>query len=710
MWKSVIAALVLALVTAHAHAEPYDWRTIPFQGGGFVQGLLYHPKQKDILYARTDVGGMYSFDFAQDRWQPLMDGFGRDDWDCFGVLSFAVDPNAADRVYATCGLYLSDRVPDAGVLRSDDRGRHWQKTTLKGVRLGGNAIGRGTGERLQVDPTNGDILWLGTSQNGLLKSTDRGVSFSRVIAFTPKSVTTVLITGSTIYAGSGETGDGLYKSNDGGQTFARVDGSPHLVPHQMALDADGRLYVTFADGPGPHDVADGAVWKLKDNLWTDISPAHPTPALTFGYSGLDIDRQHPGTLVVTTSDRYPGLDDIYLSHDGGATWKPVKPQASHHTETHSWLTSYMSGHDKDGPNRRDMGHWMDAVKINPFNADELIYGTGYGVWRTRNLHALDRGETVDFAFADDNLEETVILGLEAPPKGPRVLMAAGDVGGAAFTDLDSTPTHGLFTPENKTNQSVAFAALKPNIIVRSVDDELHRGFISTDSGETWQPLPSVPPPIATADWGAYRAGKLTISATGHNLVWVPENEPAYHSDDLGKTWSLSAGWPDPARGQEVIADPMDDATFYALDRAASRVLVSHDAGSSFSTFLTLPSVSGGQLRAVPGRRGELWLALSTGLQRIVEGKPQSIPGVDAAWQVTFGKAAPGRRNSAIFIRGKVRGEEGLWRSDDTGATWVRINDAAHRFGQMRAIAGDPRHWGVLYIAPDGRGVMVGQPR
>ena len=85
------------------------------------------------------------------------------------------------------------------------------------------------------------------------------------------------------------------------------------------------------------------------------------------------------------------------------------------------------------------------------------------------------------------------------------------------------------------------------------------------------------------------------------------------------------------------------------------------------------------------------------------------PDVTTAWQVTFGKAAPGRDYPAVYLWGKVRGVEGLWRSDDAGKGWTRINDDAHQFGVMRAIAGDPREYGVLYIAPDGRGVMVGKP-
>jgi len=699
----VLAVVLMAGWSGLAAAKPYTWQTIPFGGGGFVDGFLYHPKTAGILYARTDVGGMYRYDYSHQRWIPLMDGFGKDDWGCFGIMTMAVDPQKPERLYATCGLYLSPRVPDGAVVRSDDQGATWQKTNLAGVKLGGNAMGRGTGERLQVDPADSNTLWLGMPQDGLWVSHDAGISFARAASYAQKSVSVVLIDGRTVYVGSGEVGEGLYVSRDGGQTFMAVPGSPKMIPHQMARGKDGTLYIAFSDNLGPHGVTDGAVWKVKDGVWTDITPAKPSAATPFGYSGLDLSPE--GALVVSTSDRYSGDgDDLYVSHDGGAHWTPVGPQARHHVDTHPWLIDYMGGNDKDAVARRHMGHWMDAVKINPFNPEELLYGTGYGVWMTDNFNALDAGNTVDFHFRNDNFEETVVLGLESPPAGPRVLMAAGDVAGTAFDDFSKTPSHGLFSPTNKTNQGVAFAALEPNIIVRSVDSEDARGYISFDGAETWQPLPSAPPPIATPDWHAHRAGKLAISARGNTMIWVPESEGAWYSSDGGKTWSLSKGWPTPVRGQEAVADKINDATFFAFDGASGKVLVTRDRGQSFAPLFTV-AAGPGQLRTVPGHEEDIWLATAAGLYH----GQALITGVDAAWQVTFGKAAPGSDYPAVFLWGKVGGVEGLWRSDDTGATWERINDDAHRFGQMRAIAGDPREYGTLYISPDGRGTMVGRP-
>ena len=201
----------------------------------------------------------------------------------------------------------------------------------------------------------------------------------------------------------------------------------------------------------------------------------------FGFSRIDLDRQHPGTVVVSTSDRY-GTDDIYLSHDSGATWTSVDAASRHHTEAWPWLVAYTGTAERGTTARQNMGHWMDGVKINPFDGNELIYGTGYGVWMTHDLGAIDSGGKVDFDFADANLEETVILGLESPSAGPHVRAAVGDVAGGAWDDVTKGPSR-LFTPEYETNQSVAYAALRPDIMARTADQAATSGYLSKDGGK-----------------------------------------------------------------------------------------------------------------------------------------------------------------------------------------------------------------------------------
>ncbi|MBC7940356.1 MAG: carbohydrate-binding protein, partial [Chitinophagaceae bacterium] len=225
---------------------PYQWQSVPFGGGGFVDGFVFHPREKGLLYARTDIGGAYRFDPATQSWLPLLDHVSKADADLTGVLSLAVDPNDANRLYAACGLYPHTWSRDGALLASDDRGATWQVTELK-IKLGGNWHGRGSGERLQVDPHLGDVLLLGSSQDGLLKSTDRGKSFTRMGGFAPRHVSLVLFdpasgkpgaASRSVYVGSHDQ-PGLYVSHDGGQTFAREPGAPAQVPQHAAFASDG---------------------------------------------------------------------------------------------------------------------------------------------------------------------------------------------------------------------------------------------------------------------------------------------------------------------------------------------------------------------------------------------------------------------------------------------------------------------------------------
>ena len=50
----------------------YQYGNLPIPGGGYVTGLLYHPTERDLLYARTDIGGTYRFDPEKQRWISLI--------------------------------------------------------------------------------------------------------------------------------------------------------------------------------------------------------------------------------------------------------------------------------------------------------------------------------------------------------------------------------------------------------------------------------------------------------------------------------------------------------------------------------------------------------------------------------------------------------------------------------------------------------------
>jgi photosystem II stability/assembly factor-like uncharacterized protein len=720
-----LAALALfaagAAAPARAAETPYAWTPVPYGAGGFVDGFLYHPKTAGLLYARTDIGGMYRYDFASKSWVALLDHLGRDEGELMGVVSMAIDPNDPKKLYAATGEYLGEWAHSGAVLASSDQGATWRKTDLP-IKLGGNADGRGAGDRLQVDPNTGDILFLASNQDGLWRSADGGKTFAKItspaahlglVLFDPASGAPGKPS-QTVYVGASDAKGGLFVSHDAGVTFAPVAGAPKQAPQHAVFAPDGTLYVTFSTGEGqwtinPGNATDGGVWRqdAKTGRWTNISPERPGG---FGYSGIDLDPSHPGHLVVSTLDRWGAGDEIYESKDGGGRWTALGPQSRHDASPYPWLVAYMGGQDK-------MGHWISDVRLNPFNPDELIYGTGYGLWMSRNLTAAGSGKPVLFDFNVKNFEETATLQMTSPLGGATLLVAFGDVGGAAWDDVSKTPKAGLFTPTNETDTSVDYAGQVTDVVVRTANNAPTHGYISKDSGVTWTPFASAPPYKPKDEKGQWHGpGVIAISAKASALVWAPEKDAAYVSTDRGASWTAVKGWPaDRDSALTPISDKVADAVFYVYDKSTSSILISVDGGKSFApTVVGIPAIAGwqwAQLAVVPGILRDLWLAGPFGLLHSpAAGKPMSnVKGVDEAWQVGFGKPAPGKAYPAVFLWGKVKGKEGIWRSDDEGATWLRVNDDRHQFGALRAIAGDPLEFGTVYIAPHGRGILVGKP-
>ena len=73
------------------------------------------------------------------------------------------------------------------------------------------------------------------------------------------------------------------------------------------------------------------------------------------------------------------------------------------------------------------------------------------------------------------------------------------------------------------------------------------------------------------------------------------------------------------------------------------------------------------------------------------------------------KAAPGGDYPAVYAIAWVGETYGIYRSDDQGQNWVRVNDDQHQFASLNSITGDPRTYGRLYVASASRGIVYGEP-
>lgn len=73
-----------------------------------------------------------------------------------------------------------------------------------------------------------------------------------------------------------------------------------FFPHKGVLSpAENSLYVSYSDGAGPYDGTLGAIFKynITSGTWTNITPVSGSD-LYFGFGGVGVDHQNPGTIMV----------------------------------------------------------------------------------------------------------------------------------------------------------------------------------------------------------------------------------------------------------------------------------------------------------------------------------------------------------------------------------------------------------------------------
>jgi photosystem II stability/assembly factor-like uncharacterized protein len=746
--RKIIMVLLLHVVFATAFAQnnfkhqAYRWKSVAIAGGGFVDGVIYHPTAKNVLYCRTDIGGAYRWNETQKSWEPLLDWVTGADDNLMGVESIALDPSNPNLLYMACGTYTNAKGPNA-ILRSDDRGKTFKRTDVP-FHMGGNENGRGNGERMAVDPANGNNIYIGTRHDGLWRSIDRGVTWNKVQSFPeisepPAEANTqnrpyrqqsngiifVLFgkvaknaSSGIIYAGISQKGkDNLFYSTDAGATWLPVAGQPNnFMPTHAVLATDGMLYVTYGTNPGPDRMTDGAVWKLNITTgeWKEITPIKPEPAnqKEFGYAAVSVDAQHPQSVIVSSFSRYgkAGGEDIFRTIDGGITWKPI------------FTGSKRAKFDyANAPYVAHTGiHWLFDLEIDPFNSNHAIFTTGYGLHETFDLTDADKGDPTTWDVMNQGIEETVALDMASPPKGAQLISAVGDYGGFVHYDLDKPLPEGNFmNPHFANTTGISCAELNSDIMVRVgvASTQVGGGNIgySLNGGKDWNRVLTTPQPDS-------KSGSICVSADGSVWIWTPgRSATAYLTRDHGTTWAPINDLP---VGIRITADKVNAHKFYAIDLSAGKLYSSDDNGSSFqSAVLQLPGgllqtntargdARGGQNRlyATPGQESDLWIAAFDGIYHgNAAGVFNKVADVQEAHGLGFGKAAPGNTRPTLYLAGVISGTNGVFRSDDFGKNWLLINDASHQWGLILQVIGDPKKYGRVYVGTHGRGIFYGDP-
>ena len=727
---SVSSAAVLAQTT-----PSYTWSNVRIVAGGYVDGILAHSGQRGLFYARTDVGGAYRYNATTARWVPLNDGTPPADSQWMGIETIAVDPSNPNMLYMVAGLYTPSWAANGAVLVSSDQGAHFTAHPLT-FRVGGNEDGRNAGERLQVDPNKGSVLFYGTfndasqaSTNGLWTSTDSGSTWAKVTGFhalssdgTGAGVAFIAFyqpssgKGSptkTIFAGvsTSTAASSLYKSADGGATWAPVTGGPGsgMLPQRGLIGPDGNLYITYGNAVGPNGMTAGGVWKYSIGLnsWQNITPIDPYNYPS-GYSGLSVDPEKPGTVVVMTMDHWWPTDTMYRTTNGGSTWTDVGAKAVRDSSLSPWIVP-------QGQTQAPFGNWGEVV-IDPFDSAHAMYGFGGGIWDTSDLTSADAGQATHWSVGANGIEETAVLALLSPTSGASLISGLGDVCGFVHSSLTAAPATQMTNPVCSNGTGLDFAKSTPSTIVRvGTGGNGVFGSVSSDGGATWTAFSNQ---AGSSNGG----GTVAISADGGTIVWAPTDVAPVASTNHGASWTTltyptSSGTTNLPIGAQVLSDGANGNLFYAWNQSTGTFFSSSDKGVTWYASATaglpvLASWQGSQAVTVTGVQGDIWLATPSGLYRSQSSgwswSRVDTSSVTSATSIGFGKSAPGKYYPTIYLSGTVNGVAGLFRSTDVGATWVQINDAQHQWGGVSRVVGDPRTFGTVYLGTSGgRGVIYG---
>jgi len=174
--KLVIISVWLLAVCSQVAATTVlsSWESGGFDAAGNYLAVYFDPFQPGVVYAASDVAGLFRSVDDGDNWQMRGIGLGNRE-----VSSFAIDPFEPNRLYAGVGALASSG--KAGIYVSEDAGLTWQhlpstftnQITFRKYR---------TVKTIAPDPAEQGVILSGSRKGGIWRTTDAGVIWTQVYA------------------------------------------------------------------------------------------------------------------------------------------------------------------------------------------------------------------------------------------------------------------------------------------------------------------------------------------------------------------------------------------------------------------------------------------------------------------------------------------------------------------------------------------------
>lgn len=740
-FRPILAACAGACFSAPAPASPAamptraavetgavlpSWRNLPLGGGGYITGLVFHPREPGVVYLRTDVGGAYRRDHFAGRsvWTPLLDFLPAEQEPLYSVDGLAIDPSDPEVLYLALGHSLTR--PGA-VLVSHDRGASFRSTGLSLPFLG-NGPRRWCGERLLVDPlapsrlyvgSRTEGLWLGLREEGgdfrwnRLSGVGARLAHIHTVVADPQPGETRT---SRLYA-AGPEGP-TQRSDDGGDHWRDIGGP--AGPHRLAVDTKRHLWSTSPAGVHRYDPEAG--------IWHDLTPR---PGQEYAALALE----PPSTVCVAENRR--GFDaPWWVSEKSGApgSWRrlaaddgSIDPRKTVPWHPRRWFSSAPS-----------------AAAFDPFQPGHLWFTDWYTVWRSTDL----RTTPVVFVSEPEGHEELVNLELAAPAPGARetlVYSGHADVGGFAHRDDRLYPETSFISHSDErllvevtgiapaTTSPSSVYLLGANCWQDGHHGEVQRGglFFSADEGRSVRRCPGY---NETWKWGRVAVGgkgiaSVVVVSAGGGVQWSADGGESF-SPAVGAPASKSLGISGHIfnRCHTLSADLVDEGRYHLLELNPLRVWQSVDGGRTWTVRSVIPGVPAPDthesdpsivtpprnawLIASPDAAGELWLASRGRLWRLPARSAEAVPigALEGVQALAVGAAVTRGAPSAVYVFGRLAAADhrlALLRSTDRGERWERVSDDRQQLGKLVRLAADRSVPGRVFVGTGGRGVLVG---
>ena len=572
------------------------WTFTGLRHAGQIGSLRVHPQNPDVAYVAA-LGqpfgsnaerGVFRTRDGGKTWQKVLFINERT-----GAVSLAMDPSDPNVIYA--GAWRGERKPwtiisggpaaETGLYKTKDGGETWTHLT--------NGLPKGLVGKIDVDVPAANpqrvyvIVEASDNQGGVYRSEDGGATFAFIngqaeliarpfyytyIDADPKNPDIVWVNNLA-----------LWKSEDGGKTFRRVQ-APHGDMHGMWINPDNTSYMIQSNDGGANVSVDGGnSWSTQFNQSTaELYGVETDGQFPYRVYGAQQDTGRP--LIVPSNPPWGDRieDPIQLWLDGpGCETGPVKPRLDNPQIIYGVCKgefsrlSLVTGQESHfwvypqnryGHNPKDMKYRMQ--RVTPFELSPHDPRVIY-----HGSHVLHRTADEGYTW------EVISPDLTANEPDKQVIS-----GEPITRDITGEEVY-------STIYAIEESPLEKGVIwVGANDGPVH---VTRDAGKTWKNVtPKDLPPggrVHNIETSPHRKGSAYIAVNRSQLDdWQPY---IYRTDDYGATWTrlsgAQSGIPVDFTARVVREDPDREGLLYAGTEFG--LFVSADNGARWQSFqLNLP--------------------------------------------------------------------------------------------------------------------------